>query len=293
MSEQTLAPTKAQMKAATKEEKPQIRDRSRFWRLFLPLALYLIFTLVPFYWMINFALREAGSKSLFPMPVSLHSFDTIWNTVGFSTFLVNSFIVSIATLICTTILAVLGGYAVARYKFRGKGAFMLALLCTQFIPGAMMLIPLFEIFRTIGLLNSLTGLVIADTAFQLPLSLMLMSGFIRNVPMEIEEAAMVDGCSRFRAFFAVVLPLLKPALVAVGSFAFIGAWNNFLFAVMFINKQDRFTVPVGLSYMLGEFSVDFGSLAAGGVLAAIPVVLVFAVVQRFLVQGMSSGAVKG
>ncbi|MFI6094659.1 carbohydrate ABC transporter permease [Lentzea sp. NPDC051213] len=269
------------------------RDPSRFFRLHLPLALYLLFTLIPFYWMLVFAFRPPGETALVPWPITFEHFDTVWNGIGFGLFFQNSLIIALGTLVVVTVFALMGGYALARFKFRGQRVFLLALLCTQFIPGAMMLIPLFVIFRSAGLLNSLAGLVIADTAFQLPLALILMSGFVRNVPVELEEAAMVDGCSRLRAFFAVTLPQLRPALVAVGSFAFIGAWNNFLFALMFASRQDKFTLPVGLSYALGEFNTDFGALAAGGVVAAVPVVLVFAVVQRFLVQGLSAGAVKG
>lgn len=269
------------------------RDPSRFFRLHLPLVLYLLFTLIPFYWMLVFALRPAGETSLVPWPITFEHFDTVWNGIGFGLFFQNSLIIALGTLVTVTVFALMGGYALARFRFRGQRVFLLALLCTQFIPGAMMLIPLFVIFKSAGLLNSLTGLIIADTAFQLPLALILMSGFVRNVPVELEEAAMVDGCSRLRAFFAVTLPQLRPALVAVGSFAFIGAWNNFLFALMFASKQDKFTLPVGLSYALGEFNTDFGALAAGGVVAAVPVVLVFAVVQRFLVQGLTAGAVKG
>ncbi|NKE60720.1 carbohydrate ABC transporter permease [Lentzea sp. PSKA42] len=269
------------------------RDPSRFFRLYLPLVLYLLFTLIPFYWMLVFAFRPAGETTLLPWPITFEHFDTVWNDIGFGLFFQNSLLIALGTLVTVTVFAVMGGYALARFKFRGQRVFLLALLCTQFIPGAMMLIPLFVIFKNVGLLNSLTGLIIADTAFQLPLALILMSGFVRNVPVELEEAAMVDGCSRLRAFFAVTLPQLRPALVAVGSFAFIGAWNNFLFALMFASRQDKFTLPVGLSYALGEFNTDFGALAAGGVVAAVPVVLVFAVVQRFLVQGLSAGAVKG
>ncbi|NGY64729.1 carbohydrate ABC transporter permease [Lentzea sp. NEAU-D13] len=269
------------------------RDPSRYFRLHLPLVLYLLFTLIPFYWMLVFAFRPTGETALVPWPITFEHFDTVWNGIGFGLFFQNSLIIGVGTLVVVTVFALMGGYALARFKFRGQRVFLLALLCTQFIPGAMMLIPLFVIFKSAGLLNSLTGLIIADTAFQLPLALILMSGFVRNVPVELEEAAMVDGCSRLRAFFAVTLPQLRPALVAVGSFAFIGAWNNFLFALMFASRQDKFTLPVGLSYALGEFNTDFGALAAGGVVAAVPVVLVFAVVQRFLVQGLSAGAVKG
>lgn len=269
------------------------RDRGRVLRLYVPLALYLVFTLVPFYWMIVFALRPTGSTAPVPWPITFEHFDTVWNDIGYAVFFKNSVIVGVLSLFFTTVVALMGGYALARFRFRGRTFFMVALLCTQFIPGAMMLIPLFSIFRNLGLINSLWSLVVADTVFNLPLSIILMSGFVAAVPFQVEEAAMVDGCTRTRAFFAVVLPQLRPGLIAVGSFAFIHTWNNFLFALMFISKQDNFTIPVGLSYTIGEYSADFGALAAGGVVAAIPVVAVFAVIQRYLVHGISAGAVKG
>ncbi|MDR7158400.1 carbohydrate ABC transporter permease [Arthrobacter sp. BE255] len=260
---------------------------------YAPLTLFLIFTLVPFYWMLLFAFRPAGSTSLVPWPITFDHFATVWNGSGFGIYFQNSLFVAGMSLLTSTVIALLGGYALARFRFRGKTLFLVAMLCTQFVPGAMMLIPLFEIFNAVGLTNNLWSLIISDTVFHLPLSLILMAGFIRNVPMELEEAAWVDGCTRIQAFRLVVLPLLKPGIVAVGSFAFISAWNNFLFAIMFMSTQSRFTVPVGLSYLLGEFGADFGALAAGGVVAIIPVVLLFAYVQKFLVQGLSAGAVKG
>jgi multiple sugar transport system permease protein len=152
---------------------------------------------------------------------------------------------------------------------------------------------LFIIFRHLGLIDNLLALIVADVVFQLPLTALLMSGFVRNIPVGLEEAAMVDGCSRLRAFFAVTLVLLRPGFVAVGSFAFIGSWNNFLFALMFMSSQNHFTLPVGLDYTLSETGVNFGALAAGGIIAAVPVVLIFAVIQRFLVQGITAGAIKG
>lgn len=266
------------------------RDRAM---LIIPLGLYLAFTLIPFYWMLLFAFRPTGSTSLVPFPITFDHFKTVWTGSGFGIYFQNSLYVGVMSLLVSTIVALLGGYALARFNFRGKNVFLIAMLCTQFVPGAMMLIPLFEIFNTFGLTNSLWSLIISDTVFHLPLSLILMSGFIRNVPMELEEAAWVDGCTRIQAFRLTVLPLLKPGIVAVGSFAFISAWNNFLFAVMFLSSQEKFTVPVGLSYLLGEFGSDFGALAAGGVIAIVPVVLIFAYVQKFLVQGLSAGAVKG
>jgi multiple sugar transport system permease protein len=292
-----LTPTQPEA-ASTPAPRPTSALKKRERRIdtvltYAPLTLFLTFTLIPFYWMLLFAFRPAGSTSLVPWPVTFDHFATVWNGSGFGIYFQNSLFVAGMSLLTSTVIALLGGYALARFQFRGKTLFLVAMLCTQFVPGAMMLIPLFEIFNAVGLTNNLWSLIISDTVFHLPLSLILMAGFIRNVPVELEEAAWVDGCTRIQAFRLVVLPLLKPGIVAVGSFAFISAWNNFLFAIMFMSTQSRFTVPVGLSYLLGEFGADFGALAAGGVVAIIPVVLLFAYVQKFLVQGLSAGAVKG
>jgi len=259
----------------------------------LPLALFLTFTLVPFYWMFVFAFRADGSTLPFPFPFTFDHLYTAWNDLGFSVFFGNSVIVAICTFFFTVVVALLVGYALARYKFRGSKPLLIGLLATQFVPGAMLLIPLFLIFRQLGLIDNLLALIIADTVFMIPLCAILMSNFIRNIPIEIEEAAWIDGCTRRQAFLAVVLPLLRPAIVATGSFAFIGAWNNFLFALMFMNSADGFTLPVGISFAIGTDSADFGALAAGGLIAALPVVVVFAFVQRFLIQGASAGAIKG
>lgn len=276
--------------SAARKRRRSRGDRLTLW---LPLALFLLFTLVPMYWMVLFAFRPAGSTSLVPWPITLEHFRTVWEGSGFGIYFRNSIAVAVASLVVSTVIGLLGGYALARLRFRGKNVFMIIMLCTQFVPGAMMLIPLFQVFNTLHLTNSLWSLVIADTVFHLPLSLVLMAGFIRNVPVQLEEAAQADGCGRIRAFCAVVLPLLKPGIVAVGSFAFISAWNNFLFAIMFMSSQDKFTVPVGLSYLLGDFGTDFGALAAGGLIAVVPVIVLFAYVQRFLIQGLSAGAIKG
>jgi multiple sugar transport system permease protein len=269
------------------------RKVSAHVRLTLPLVLYLLFTLIPFYWMLLFAFRRPGASGILLWPITFEHFQTVWNGLGFAVFFQNSVLVGLSTLVFVSVLSLLGGYALARYRFAFRGPFMLILLCSQFIPGSMLLIPLFTIFHKMDLLNHLTSLVIADSVFQLPLATILMSGFISKIPVELEEAAMIDGCSRIRGFLAVILPLLRPAVVAVGSFAFIGSWNNFLFALMFMQRQEKYTIPVGLNFTIGAYNVDFGALAAGGVIAALPVVLIFAVVQRYLVQGLSAGAVKG
>ncbi|MET7682910.1 carbohydrate ABC transporter permease [Streptomyces sp. NPDC005423] len=268
-------------------------DEAPRWQLYVPLALYLLFTLIPFYWILLFALRPAGSTSLVPWPVTFDHFHKVWTERSFATYFQNSVYVGVATLLLTTGVALAGGYALARFDFRGKRGFMLALLCSQFVPGALLLVPLFQIFAELRMINSLGSVVLAETVFQLPLSMILISGFIRNVPYALEEAAWVDGCGRLAAFRIVVLPLLRPGLIAVGSFAFVHAWNHFLFALMFLSDQSKQTIPVGLNTLMGADSVDLGALAAGGIVAAVPVVIVFAFIQKWLITGFGAGAVKG
>jgi len=278
-------------------QRPVTRHRSwdevPRWQIYLPLSIYLVFTLIPFYWILLFALRPAGSTSLVPWPITFDHFQKVWTERDFGTYFQNSVLVGLATLVLTTVVALAGGYALARFDFGIKRGFMLALLCSQFVPGALLLVPLFEIFAELRMINSLGSVILAETVFQLPLSMILISNFIKNVPYSLEEAAWVDGCNRFTAFRVVVLPLLRPGLIAVGSFAFVHSWNHFLFALMFLNNQAKQTIPVGLNTLMSSDSVDLGALAAGGIIAAVPVVIVFAFIQKWLITGFSAGAVKG
>ncbi|KUO07064.1 carbohydrate ABC transporter permease [Streptomyces sp. DSM 15324] len=295
-TEVTPAPAPAPVTPAA-DQRP--RRKHRAWdevprrQIYVPLSIYLLFTLIPFYWILLFAFRPAGSTSLVPWPMTFEHFEKVWNERDFGTYFQNSVLTGVATLLLTTVVALTGGYALARFDFRIKRGFMLALLCTQFVPGALLLVPLFQIFAELKMINSLGSVIIAETVFQLPLSMILISGFIRNVPYSLEEAAWVDGCGRLAAFRIVVLPLLRPGLIAVGSFAFVHAWNHFLFALMFLSDQTKQTIPVGLNTLMSADSVDLGALAAGGIIAAVPVVIVFAFIQKWLITGFSAGAVKG
>ncbi|KKK33604.1 transporter [Mesobacillus campisalis] len=273
------------------------KKMDRILTLYLPLFMMLSFTLFPIYWTINTALKPEGDivkrpLQYLPANPTVENFVYSWTNIGFATFFKNSLIVGISTVIVVLICSTLSGYALARYQFKGKRSFLLMLLCTQFIPRSMMIIPLFIIFKNLGLISSPLALIITYTAIEIPFTTILMSGFISNVPKELEEAAMIDGCTKLQSLRHVVFPLLLPGIVATGVFTFIYTWNEFLIALMLTNQQSKFTLPVGLSSMLGEFNVNYGALAAGSVIALIPAVILFAYAQKHLVNGMG-GAVKG
>lgn len=271
---------------------------ARFFSLHLPVAFTLLVTLFPFYWTFIIALKREGEIMKLPLqylphPPTLTNFIETWNTIGFAVYFRNSIVVSVISVVFIVFCSILIGYALSRFQFRGKQLMMLLLLCTQFIPAVMLLIPLFIIFRNLGLISNLTSLIVAYTTFQLPFNAVLMRGFVKNVPYDIEEAAMIDGCNRLQGIFHVVLPVLLPGIVASAAFAFISCWNEFIFALMFISRNDLFTIPVALNSMQGEYDINYGYLAAGSIIAMVPPILLFAYVQKYLVQGLSAGSVKG
>lgn len=265
---------------------------------FIPLTVIMGFIIVPFLWTISLSLKNEGDildkpMRYLPRPATFENFITSWNNMHFSRYFFNSVFVSTFTVLSVITCSLLVGYGLTRFRFRGKRVFMFILLASQFVPVSMMLVPLFVIFKGMGLIGKLTALVIVNTTIQLPFNSIVMKGFFANIPIAVEEAAMIDGCGRVRTIFQILLPLLFPGMIAAGSIAFIGSWNEFLFALMFISSGNKFTLPVGLSYMLGQFDVNYGALAAGSMIALFPALLLFAYAQKYLVSGLSSGSVKG
>ena len=266
--------------------------------LALVLVPIMIFVIVPIFWAISTSLKFEKDVtripiSYLPSPATLQNYVIAWNNVGFSQFFMNSVIISISAVFFVVIMAIMTGYALSRYNFKGKEFFMIVLLATQFIPIAVLLIPLFNIFNYFNLMGTRGSIILANITFQLPFNSVLMRGFIASIPTELEEAALIDGCSRTEGIIRVVLPILKPGIITVAAFAFIGCWNEFLISFMFLNDPEKFTLPIGLKYMQGQFNINYGALAAGALIAmSIPVVL-FAYLQKHLVTGLTSGAIKG
>lgn len=274
------------------------KKRDIIFLRWLPLLLICVYVVFPIYWAINTALKtepEILGKivTYLPKDLTFGNFIDAWTNVGFDKYFFNSLKVSGISVIFIVIISIMVGYALSRYKFKFKMAFLGLLLAVQFIPAAVLLVPLFNIFNGLGLVGSHIALVLINVTFQTPFCCVLMRGFVEGVPYALEEAAMIDGCSRIKGVFKVVVPMLVPGIVTVAAFALIGCWNEFLFAMMMLNDPAKYTVPIGLKMMQGEYGIHYGSMAAGAIIAmAIPVIL-FAYLQKYLVTGMSSGAVKG
>ena len=273
--------------------------RILFWTLhYAAIAAYVVVALFPLYWLVkvsvtpNTLLYSEGVR-LWPSHADLSHYASVIRHTDFPLFFRNSVIVSSATAVFTTLFAAGAGYAFSRYVFRGKFWLVGLMLVTQMFPLVMIIAPIFKLFSPLGLTNSLTGLVIIYTAYNVPFAAFLMQSFFDAIPRELEEAAMIDGATRFGALRQIVLPLTLPGIAATLGFVFTAAWSELLFALMLNSRQDATTFPVGLLTFVSKFSVDFGQMMAAGVLALIPVCVFFFLIQRHLVQGLTAGAVKG
>ncbi|CAI9410682.1 Trehalose transport system permease protein SugB [Pleomorphomonas sp. T1.2MG-36] len=264
----------------------------------LAVLAYVAFALFPLFWLLKVSVTPTSllyteGIRLWPSRASLEHYQFVLTHSSFPTFFLNSTIVSGATAVIVTIVASLAGYAMSRFVFRGKYWIVGLLLLTQMFPLVMLIAPMFKMLSPLGLTNSLTGLVIVYVAFNVPFATFLMQSFFDGIPKDLEDAAMIDGATRFTAFRQIILPLTLPGIAATLGFVFTAAWSELLFALMLISGNQATTFPVGLLSFVSKFSVDFGQMMAAGVLALIPACLFFLLIQRYLVQGLTAGAVKG
>lgn len=228
-----------------------------------------------------------------PQRITFDNYVAIWERSNFPTLLLNSAVTTAITVAICLATGVLGAYAFSRCRFTGRRELMVAYLVVRMFPAVMIIIPMFILMRNVGLLDSSLGLALAYTAFLLPVFVWMMKGFFDGVPPDLEDAARIDGATRVGAMIRVVLPLVVSGLVATAVFVAIGAWNEFLFALMLTTSTGSRTWPVGLQLMVGEFQLPWGTLSAGGIISIAPVVVLFALMQRAMVRGLTAGAVKG
>ncbi|WP_166852910.1 carbohydrate ABC transporter permease [Isoptericola sp. BMS4] len=261
------------------------------------LVLSSLVVLVPVGWMLSTALK--GSDELFsqtvrwlPQNPSLDAFVRVFTDYPFGAYFANSILIVTVSTVIAIAFAALAGYGVTRFHFRGRGSLMTFLLLTQMFPSIMLLIPYFKLFQSVGLIDTRTALIIAYVSFQLPLCSWMMVGYFRSVPTELDAAAAVDGCSRLRTFFQIILPLTLPGVAATAIYAFISGWNEYLFALVLTSSEDKKTVPVGIGQLIGQYRIQWNDLMAASLYALVPLTLIFIFLQRRIISGMTAGAVK-
>ena len=279
-----------------------IRKASRVWKITIwsVIGAAIVWCLFPFYWMVSTSFKtDLGvykiPPELWPSEFTFANVEKLFMRDSLiPRFFWNSIATSFGTVIVTVFLATFAGYALSRLRFKFRYNILIAILVTQMFPMVVLLIPLYILYVKAHLLNSWLGLILAYTSFALPFGVWMIKGFIDSVPVEIEEAAMMDGCSRVGAMFRVVLPLAVPGIVATGIFAFLDAWNNLLFPLTLVTDMNMKTLPPGMIlYFTGQLRTDWGGMMATSFLTTIPIMLIFILVQRYLVAGLTAGAVKG
>ncbi|WP_284756789.1 carbohydrate ABC transporter permease [Agrobacterium sp. fls2-241-TYG-188a] len=273
------------------------RHNGQHLRILLVL-LMLGFAAFPIYWMFVTSMTPsselfATSPRLLPEWSQLGIYLEVFNTIPVATWLKNSFLVAAGTTVLSILLAVLPAYALSRFRFTGLALLGFALFATQMLPEAMLVVPLYSIFADLNLLNTASGLILANTAFVVPVITWIIKGAIDGIPIEIEEAARVDGCSRLDIVLGIVIPLIAPTLAAAAVISFFHGWNEYVFAQTLISSENMRTASVGLASFVGELSTPIHSVMAVGVIYTLPAIVFYLFAQRYVVAGMTAGSVKG
>ncbi|MHB1413682.1 MAG: carbohydrate ABC transporter permease [Chloroflexota bacterium] len=266
--------------------------------VYVLLSLASVFSLFPIFWMASVSLRPNMEIFTIPpawLPVTFTTevYQQIFNTPQYIRMFANSYFVALAVTLVSLVLATLSGYGFSRFNFRGNRILQLFIIGTQMIPPISLIIPYFILIVTLQLYDTYGGLILTYTAFVLPFSTLMMISYFNTIPQDLEEAAMVDGCTRVGSLLRVVLPIVLPGLVATGVYAFLLAWNEFLFAVTLTQSTDMRLVPVGIAMLMGEHVFQWNLMMGLSVLASIPLLLVFLFLQKYLISGLTVGAVKG
>jgi ABC-type glycerol-3-phosphate transport system permease component len=278
-----------------------VRARSRkiVWlaAVYALLAVVNLFVLFPLYSMFITSLKDQGAALSVPVQwwpdnPTVQAYINMWAGRPYGRYVLNSLIVALSTTVLSIGLAALAGYGFSRYRFRGAPGLLMAMVGTQMVPGILLLLTYFKAASVLGLYNTLTALVIAYTSFVLPFTTWIMKGYFDTIPIELDEAAMIDGCSPVGTFYRVALPVAVPGITATSIYAFLLAWNEFMFAYVLTDSNAKYTISVGIAHLFGEYSVAWNELMAAGMVAAIPPIVLYMFTSRFLVSGLTAGALK-
>lgn len=261
----------------------------------LPMVLILTFTLGPYLWMLLTSVTP--ESRLFTegpglVGATLENYIRLFSTVGFLTNLIHSFIIAGGTVIVGLTLSVTAAYSFSRFSFRGKRYLLMQFLVINMFPVVLLILPLFVLMRVLGILDTHLALIIANATVAIPFSVWMMTSYMNGIPKSLDEAAMTDGCSRLGALWRVVLPLCTPGIIATGIYIFITAWNEYLYALTLGGRNVR-PITVAIQTLIGEYEVEWGLLTAGGIVGAMPATVLFLIVQKRLISGLTQGAVKG
>jgi len=262
------------------------------------LLLWLVVTLFPIYWIAVTAFKAPGS--IFTMPLeywpskfSIQSFQQLFELSDFGVYLSNSLVIGLLAALIVTVISILSGYVLARFSFSGRGIVFAAFLVTQMLPAFIALGPLYLLMSRLGLVDQQIGLVLVYVAIGIPFSTVMLVGFFRNVPDSLEEAAMIDGCSRTTALFRIVVPIMLPGVVAAFIFNFVACWNELFLSMTLMNSDSKKTVPPSLNGFITSYNIEWGQLSAAAVLTIVPTLVLFAFASKYIVRGLTAGAVKG
>jgi len=262
------------------------------------IVLFLLIVLVPFWWIASMSFKtyeqiQFATSIYVPKPFIWDNYTLLWTATRFPLWLRNSVVTAVLVTLLTTVIASLAGYAIARLRFPGRESFASLILVLYLVPPALLFIPLYRVLAELGATNSLAALVLSYPTFTVPFCTWLLIGFFKALPRELEEAAFVDGASRTAALTRVLLPLAAPGIVASAIFAFTLSWNEFLYALVFIQDETRLTVPVGLNLLIYGDVFSWGQLMAASVITTLPVVALYMFIHRWMVEGLAAGSVKG
>jgi multiple sugar transport system permease protein len=291
------APAATRARTRTKKKPRSARGKMPWW-MWIAVAAILVFCLFPFYWLISISLKTGNdlqSSSLIPPNPTLKNYQEIFKNPDFTKALRNSAVVALSTTALALAVGSFCAYALARLKLRGKFVILAIVLTISTFPQIAIAAPLFKLWSDIGLFNTWIGLIIPYLTFALPLTVYILVSFFREIPKDLEEAALVDGATYFQAFRKVVVPLAAPGLATAGILTFIGAWNEFLFAITLTSSSSARTVPAAIAFFSGstQFEQPLGTISAASVVISVPLILLVLFFQKRIVAGLTAGAVKG
>lgn len=265
------------------------------WIIVISLLLVFLF---PIYWMFiasfkNNAILMSFPPHLYPEFKTVENYITILSNLKYLNYIKNSLIVAFGTVVITLVLSTMAGYSLSRFRYPGRKFIMMFMLSAQIFPVVVILISLYSMFRKLNLMNNYLGLVLADVSMSLPLSVWMLKSFVDSVPKSLDEAAHIDGCKRMMTLSKVILPLMKPGMLAVGIYAFLQSWDDYLMGLIIMSKTKMKTLPVGISEtFLGDFGFDYAGMMTISVVASLPVLLLFLLFQKYMIAGLTGGAVK-